>query len=43
MCMCICFCIRGRRILQTVEESVPQRVLIAADAAKKDLMAWVYG
>jgi imidazolonepropionase-like amidohydrolase len=29
----------GAEDLQTVEESVPQRVLIAADAAKKDLMA----
>jgi imidazolonepropionase-like amidohydrolase len=28
----------GAEDLQTVEESVPQRVLIAADAAKKDLM-----
>ncbi|MCU1321117.1 MAG: amidohydrolase [Acidobacteriaceae bacterium] len=29
----------GAEDLQTVQESVPQRVLIAADAAKKDLMA----
>jgi imidazolonepropionase-like amidohydrolase len=29
----------GAEDLQTVEESVPQRVLVAADAAKKDLMA----
>jgi imidazolonepropionase-like amidohydrolase len=29
----------GAEDLQTVEESVPQRVLMAADAAKKDLMA----
>ncbi|WP_213807517.1 amidohydrolase family protein [Granulicella sp. dw_53] len=29
----------GPEDLQTVQESVPQRVLIAADAAKKDLMA----
>jgi imidazolonepropionase-like amidohydrolase len=29
----------GAEDLQTVEESVPQRVLIAADAAKHDLMA----
>ncbi len=29
----------GAEDLQTVEESVPQRVLIAADAAKADLMA----
>src|SRR5277367_2345816 len=29
----------GAEDLQTVEESVPQRTLIAADAAKKDLMA----
>jgi imidazolonepropionase-like amidohydrolase len=28
----------GAEDMQTVEESVPQRVLIAADAAKKDLM-----
>jgi imidazolonepropionase-like amidohydrolase len=29
----------GAEDLQTVQESVPQRVLVAADAAKKDLMA----
>ncbi len=39
MLTCICFCIPGAEDLQTVEESVPQRTIIATLAARADLMA----
>ncbi len=37
--MCTCFLHPGAEDLQTVEESVPQRTILAMLAAKDDLMA----
>ena len=41
--MCICFCIRARKTCSTVEESVPQRTILASLAAKADLLAGFHG